>query len=251
MSEQTRKYHFLLGGRDLEMLEIKKILQEHQHRFSDLQLEWGAKLSSYSHLFILSDHFVGIELQEDVCRPQYYTPIDHHNINKTKPASIEQVADLLKIKLNRFQLLVAANDKGYIPAMKAFGATKEEIAQIRMLDRRAQGVSEHDEELAKITARDHASMQGKTIVVESKIQKFSPIVDLFYPQKNLLIFNEFELVYYGEASEMLAGHFADWVRQGKAFYGGDINGFFGISKDVFLPDEISEIKNAILELLNN
>jgi len=45
---------FLLGGYDLEMLEIKKLLLAYQKQnnnaieIADLKLSWGAKLSNYT-----------------------------------------------------------------------------------------------------------------------------------------------------------------------------------------------------------
>ena len=75
--------------------------------------------------------------------------IDHHsypNDNRySSDSSLEQVAALLGIQLNRHQLLVAANDKGWIPELRAVGATPSEIDAIRRADRRKQGVSEADE----------------------------------------------------------------------------------------------------------
>ena len=71
-----------------------------------------------------------------------YHRIDHHNEYCHLPSSLEQVASVLGVELNRKQRLIAANDVGYIPAMKALMATDEEIAEIRREDRRAQGVTE-------------------------------------------------------------------------------------------------------------
>ena len=38
---------FLLGGQDLEMLEIKKLLERENIAYKDKNLKWGAKLSDY------------------------------------------------------------------------------------------------------------------------------------------------------------------------------------------------------------
>ena len=43
----SKKKVFLLGGYDLEMLEIKKILDSKNVEYKDKNLSWGAKLSDY------------------------------------------------------------------------------------------------------------------------------------------------------------------------------------------------------------
>lgn len=139
-------YVFLLGGRDLEMITIKRMLIdsgfEEPESIADLNLQWGAKLSAYQNRFNDELTFVGIELSQDIVPPPHYINIDHHNENANKPSSIEQIAKLLGIELTREQQLIAANDKGFIPAMEALGATREEIVDIRRRDREAQGVTE-------------------------------------------------------------------------------------------------------------
>lgn len=62
-------YLFLIGGYDLEMLEIIKILEEKGLQYVDKKLSWGAKLSAYKDFFDLDGTFVGIELVEDVKPP--------------------------------------------------------------------------------------------------------------------------------------------------------------------------------------
>ena len=78
------QYCFLLGGYDLEMLEIKKLLESHGQRFIDHQLSWGAKLSSYASMFDASTHFIGVELIEDRQPPKNYTRITSYNVCYTK-----------------------------------------------------------------------------------------------------------------------------------------------------------------------
>ena len=42
------RHRFFLGGRDLEMAEIRKLLDRHaRDRIEDRHLPWGAKLSQY------------------------------------------------------------------------------------------------------------------------------------------------------------------------------------------------------------
>jgi hypothetical protein len=146
---------FLLGGFDLEMKEIRALLANNGCRYANRNLKWGARLSDYQDLFNGSDLFIGIELLPDITPPIQYIMVDHHNENSWKASSIEQVAELIGVKLNWQQQLVAANDKGYIPAMIAMGATNEEIQEIRRLDREAQGVTGIDEQLAEESVKNH------------------------------------------------------------------------------------------------
>src|SRR3990172_4365338 len=101
----TKNILFLLGGHDLEMLSIREIFEEHQIPFADRQLKWGAKLSAYRNLLngrISETTFIyGIELTEDLQPPANYRSIDHHNERSNEPSSIEQVAKLIGITLDR------------------------------------------------------------------------------------------------------------------------------------------------------
>lgn len=67
----------LLGGQDLEMQEIARLLSQHQVIFFDKSLRWdNALLSAYSN--ILSNyvntpyHIYGIELKTDLTLPSNY-----------------------------------------------------------------------------------------------------------------------------------------------------------------------------------
>ena len=135
-----KRYIFLLGGWDLEMITIRKILQKRGYKYFDNHLSWNnANLSSYSN--ILSHYgnqpgytIVGIEL---VGATDYnnYLSIYHHNQLYHLPSSIEQSTNLLNIELSYFYKIVAANDKGYIPAMQKVGVNSFSIKRIRALDR--------------------------------------------------------------------------------------------------------------------
>jgi hypothetical protein len=249
VSERGVKYHFLLGGYDLEMLEIRQLLELYHEKFTDFHLSWGAKLSAYAGFFNEEEYFAGIELVEDVKPPKHFTAIDHHNINSQKPSAIEQVADILGIELNHYQRLVAANDKGYIPAMEQMGATKEEILDIRQKDRLAQGVTLIDEELAELSIKQHLSKTGELLIVESLTPRFSAITDRLFPFHSLLVTFQNQLVFYGNGKEDLIIRFHELISQGKAYYGGRDNGFFGLVNAAFSESEVVEIRNHIVELL--
>ncbi|MEI6435754.1 MAG: hypothetical protein WCP32_12985 [Bacteroidota bacterium] len=132
-------FYFLLGGYDLEMVEIASLLNEYkesrkpefQVAYSDLGLDWGAKLSSYGSIIsgLHASKIVGIELSEDIPAPTNYISVDHHDNKSHLPSSIEQIADLLHLQLSRYQMLVAINDRLYIPGLLDCNASAGEIAK--------------------------------------------------------------------------------------------------------------------------
>ncbi len=239
---------FLLGGHDLEMIEIKKMLESHTETYVDKNLMWGAKLSQYQDVFDEVNAFVGIELIEDCPPPKNYIPIDHHNEKSHLPSAIEQIAELLGITLSRFQMLIAENDKGYIPALIKAGATDDEVKLIRKLDRKAQGVTENDEKLASESLQNNCEKIGNLTIINAQTRKFSPITDQLFPYKNLLIYYETQLVYYGTGVEMLVKHYAGLIDQNTAFHGGGATGFFGIADGSLPEKKFQTIKDNIINL---
>ncbi|MEW5842465.1 MAG: hypothetical protein AB1775_04300 [Bacteroidota bacterium] len=180
------EYVFFLGGHDAEMYEIKKILEENKISFFDNNLKWGAKLSDYkTELSKLSSVQIPVlvELNLDVDYPSNAIVIDHHNekAGKDKKTSIEQVAELLGVKLNREQELISANDKGCIWGMIDIGATENEIKMIRERDMEQQGVTDQDKEKAKISV-DHflERISSDMVIVNSLIENTTPITELIY-----------------------------------------------------------------------
>ncbi len=245
---QTNKYHFLLGGYDLEMLEISQLLLANKQQFSDLHLSWGATLDAYTHVLSADQDvvFVGIELGigSHTTLPKNYIEIDHHNEKSHLPSSIEQVADLLGISLTRHQQLVAANDSGYIPAMRAMGASNEEIQHIRKLDRQAQGVTDTMEQMALQSLKNLRFEQG-VCVIKTPLEKFSPIVDRLN-EKKLLICNNETLNYYGEGVGLLAAQFHNFITAHKAYHGGGQSGFFGTATGAFSETELNALIPQII-----
>ncbi len=237
---------FLLGGRDLEMLEIQKMLITHKKHFINKKLSWGAKLSAYINLLNDTVTYYGIELVEDVTPPKNYVAIDHHNEAQEKKSSIEQVAEILGIELNRYQTLVALNDKGYISAMERFGATEVEIALIRQKDREAQGVTEEDEILAEVSFLDASSHNG-IYTIKAQTDKFSPIIDRCYKKyENVLIYNDKKFVYHGRGVEQLVKNYRNEIRKKKLYYGGDY-GFFGVNEKAYPPHELQSLQKEVVK----
>lgn len=242
---------FLLGGHDLEMITIKQLLIDNgfseEKNIVDLNLQWGAKLSDYKKMLSDEQTFVGIELTEDIDPPSHYINIDHHNENSNKSSSLEQVAALLGIKLAREQHLIAANDKGFIPAMVAIGATSEEIADIRRRDRQAQGVTEEDERLAELSILENLETDQGVTVVKSLTSKFSTITDRLYPCVRLLVYTDHELTYFGEGVSTLITSFAELIEKGIA-YSRD-GQFFGVGYNKLNPWELLEVRNDMITIL--
>ncbi|MCP5061055.1 MAG: hypothetical protein GY936_01145 [Ignavibacteriae bacterium] len=248
----SNKYVFFLGGQDLEMETIREILANTKYKVYDNNLEWGAKLSSYKNeLKELSKEVIPvlIELELDFDKPKNTKIIDHHNDKEDRPSSLEQIAKLLGIELSRKQQLIAANDKGYIPAMECLCATGKEINDIRTADRKAQGVTEEDERLARESIATCKKEENGITIIKSLTDKFSPITDRMYGKTNrLLIYTDIELTYYGTGKKQIVKIFEKEIEKKKAFHGGGDSGFFGLVKNNFKLEEIIYIKNEIISL---
>ena len=241
---------FLLGGYDLEMLTIKQMLEGKPGCIIlDKHLQWdNARLSSYQDELcrFASYDIYGIELQEDIPLPRNYHRIDHHNDWADKPSSLEQVAEIGGEVLSFYQQLVAANDRGYIPAMLALGASQEEIDDIRRKDREAQGVTEEDETLAEMAIAENLYIYKGVTVVKAFTSRFSPICDRLYPYKRLLIYTDAEWMFYGEGKEKLVRLLAEDISQKKVFHGGGDNGYIGAVQYAYNKTEIEKfIKQTI------
>lgn len=248
---------FLLGGHDLEMLEIKALLEGEGFDVRDNNLNWSnAVLDAYKEVLVQNPdaEFVGIELRDrnQISKKYNYTLIDHHNELSNKPASILQVAALLGKEPDRRMQLVAANDSGYIPAMRALSATDEEIDNIRRGDRAAQGVSQTDEMLAEQAVANHLERHGRLYVVKSKTSQFSPICDRLFPYHRLIIYTDAEWIYYGEGKAELVAEFVEEISTGKVFHGGSGNGYIGCVKGAYREKEIEQfVKQIIIKYGNN
>jgi len=253
-----KEHIFLLGGQDLEMLEIKSLLNNMSDCLVfDNKLSWeNAELLTYFNVIqkygnIDEVDIYGIELRENdiSSTPDNYHRIDHHNDLSAKPSSLEQIAEVLHISLSREQQLIAANDKGYIPAMQKKGATPEEIRQIRLRDRQAQGVTELDELNAQLSI-SKKNIEGGIVVVKTSTNRFSTICDRLFPYQKLLVYSNKELVYYGIGKDNLTKHFSDDIRGRKMYHGGGNEGFLGTVQGVYTEKQLISLKNEIIQLIN-
>lgn len=239
---------FLLGGHDLEMLEIRHLLETHNVRFEDKGLNWSnARLSAYSDIIAAMPEadFYGVELQEDYPLPEHYTRIDHHNDYSGRPAAILQVARLLDVVPDRHLQLVAANDAGYIPAMQALGATDAEIADIRRQDRSAQGVTEDDERKAEKSIAEGLAVCGDLMVVHAQTSCFSSICDRLFPCRRLIVFTDEEWTYYGDGKDELVKMLSEDIARKRVYHGGGDSGYIGAAKGAFTPQQILDFVNTI------
>ena len=253
-NRKTDKVVFLLGGNDLEMEEIRKVLELLNVDFCDKGLRWSnACLSAYSdelEQYTAAGYDIfGVELKKDMDAPANYREIDHHNEFNARKSSLEQVFDILGLEMTRFQRLVAANDSRYIPGMLAMGATEEEVEKIRTMDRACQGVTAEDEENAELSIKEQMSLFKNVTVVKSYTPKFSCICDRLYNEKSLLVYTEEEWTYYGIYKKLLIDHFEEEVACGKIYCGGGDQGYLGMGQGVLPSYKIKLIIEEIIKLV--
>ena len=110
--------------------------------------------------------------------------IDHHkyqDIDRSySVSSLEQFACLISYTLDRWEMGVALNDRGYIYALKENGYSGEEILKIRQFDLESQGYKpEYFEILKKDYLKGYNSGQD-LYVVETNCEKISYLSDLHF-----------------------------------------------------------------------
>lgn len=241
---------FLLGGYDLEMIEIKKVLDQNGEEYIDKHFSWGAKLSDYQdNLDNLQNYTIyGIELENDIKLSNNYVEIDHHGVNDQKPSSLEQVADILGIKLTRFQQLIAQNDCKYINGMKSLCATKDEIDKIRKLDRQAQGITEFDEKLG-IESVENCNSN----IIYSLTPKFSVVSDItYYKWDYYIIYNDRKINFYGYKKDVLLKFLRTHnIKKDDYYFGGGKFGFVGIKENILDRKQIEKLIKEFTKLKND
>jgi hypothetical protein len=206
---------FFLGGNDLEMVTIRILLEKHApEQWLDKDLKWGAKASDYEreiHGAVAKGLVpVLIELDVDMALPTRTIIIDHHagRAGADMPTSLDQVFDFLGLdretQWTRWFDLVAANDKGHIDGMKAFGASPTEIARVRQAEWRALGVDEQVEREVQAAISESMKTQGRLTLVTLPNNASSVVADLLHKDMggpgfdNLLVKQPQKLSFYGE-----------------------------------------------------
>lgn len=110
--------------------------------------------------------------------------IDHHKYQDIDRSfcvsSLEQFACLISYTLSRWEMGIALNDRGYIPALRKNGYSEEEIFKIRQFDLEVQGYkTEYFETIKKDYLKGYTS--GKDLyVVETHCEKTSYLSDLHF-----------------------------------------------------------------------
>lgn len=180
---------WIIPVNDGEAVEIRNLLADAGEKVIVTRQPWGATWQNLEPVVVdevekfPDAEVIGVELGG----PARWggKNIDHHkysNEDRSNPqSSLEQVADLLGVKLSRFQTLISENDKGWIPAMEKAGAHPDEIKIVRAQDRLSQGVMPGDEAQA---VRDIASAewQGKKVLIRCPKGATSAHTDRLYGQ---------------------------------------------------------------------
>ena len=239
---------FFLGGQDLEMCTIRELLAETApDRWYDKKLGWGAKASVYGeeigrtlaagYLPVLIELVNDLALSAEQC-----LVVDHHGerAGTEQPTSLHQVFSLLGLPpscWSRWFDLVAANDRGYIPALVAIGATQEEIVRVRRADRIAQGITPAEEQAgAEAAANIEVVADGALAIAHLPHARTATVVDRLQPElggpgyPNILVYSPDQVNFFGEGSWV----FALSQRFPDGWYGGALpeRGFWGHCKPV-------------------
>ena len=230
---------------DGEAVQISKILKSKNIKTLITKQGWGAswdglepeikkQIEEYKNK---GYKVFGVELQG--AAPEGAENIDHHRYDgddrTNELSSLEQVADLIGHELTLYEQFVAANDKGFIPAMYELAKTKnlskketqKLIEKVRLQDRAAQGITPEQERIAE-KAIQEAEVSDLLTVVRMAHSKTSTVCDrLFGRYKNLLILSEDgEVNFFGEKG--VIERLSSLVKG--SWSGGDLdhdNGFWG------------------------
>ena len=248
---------------DGEAVQIAKILKEKNIKTLITKQGWGAswnelepeikkEIEEYKNK---GYKIFGVELQGQA--PEGAVNIDHHiydgDDRSNEKSSLEQVAELIGYKLSLFEEFIAANDKGFIPAMISLAKTKnlskeqteKLIEKVRLQDRAAQGITPEQEEIAE-KAIQEAEISDSLTVVHMAHSKTSTVCDRLWGQyKNLLIVSsDGEVNFFGERrvietlSNLVEGSWS----------GGDLdhdNGFWGgYPQDLNVEKEVKNLLNV-------
>ncbi|AEO46651.1 hypothetical protein F11_00905 [Rhodospirillum rubrum F11] len=175
----------------------------------DRNLGWGARLSDYADdLATLPATTVPVlvELDLDAPLPPRALVIDHHGAaaGENQPTALEQAFHLLALpaeRWTRWHALVAANDKGHIAALRAMGATPEEIDRVREADRLAQGISPAEEAAGRDALSRAERPFDDLLLVHLPHNRTAVVMDRLPPGSpaNVLILSPEETNFYGAA----------------------------------------------------
>lgn len=211
-------FAFFLGGRDLEMVEIARLIRDHAPGapLFDAGLAWGAKASDYADAIQAAAASgrrpVLVELALDLPLPDGALVVDHHGdaAGAAAPTSLRQIFALLGLPAaawTRRMELVAANDRGHIREMRSIGATAAEIAAIRRDDRAAQGVTADMEAAGeRAVAALEPVLDGRARLARLPHARCAVVTDRLDPDEHrpLLVLSPGEINAYGPGAVIAA-----------------------------------------------
>ena len=238
---------WIVPNNDLEAKTIIELLERNGEKYLVTGQAWGASWEKLEEEILEEIEeakkagltIYGVELQGN---SNGGITIDHHiygeDDRSNSKSSIEQVADILGMELTLDELFVAANDKGYIPAMESLGKEldisqedlQEIIANIRMRDRQMQGVTVEQEFQAQEAVENLGDLTDKRdIIMNLPHSKTSTVTDRLYGKyDNLLVLSgDGEINFFGITEIINAlnekfpgGWSGGQLDQGSGFWGG-------------------------------
>lgn len=253
------KRFFICPVNDGEAVEIRNILSDHGERVVATRQPWGATWLGLEAGVVteveglLDEHseteVIGIELGGQA--RWNGRNIDHHRYagdDRSNPkSSLEQVADLLGIELTRHQILVAENDKGWIPGMERVGASPDEIKIVRAQDRLSQGVNPEQEAQA-VRDLEGAEWKNRKVLIRCPKGATSALTDRLYGQFDEAITIDGlsgKWIYYGSRHQKFFDLTNGQVEGAHWIGGGVASGYAGAEKPK------AEIQPTILDFFWN
>lgn len=245
---------YFLGRMDLEMLAINISLEieDTGELYYNKNLTEGASIRDYEKE-IAAEIAAGntpvlIELSGDA--PEGTIVVDHSGAQAGGKSALRQFYELLaadghKIEWSRDLQLIEANDTGHIEALRAVGATQEEITRIRAADRAAQGITPEQESEGDRALRNMAILAnlGHTIgIVVLGHSKTDVIMDriatLDTPPREVVIFSPGETNFYGDEDRIarLIAAFPGGGEDSPRSLGLSPRGHWRIAQEISLPE---------------
>jgi len=235
--------------------ESKKIIEICHYLNIELRIsnqKWGARLDKESDSFLssLKKNVVIVEMPGpevesklvEHCHRLFI--LDHHLYKfenqvidrRNSLSSLEQFAELFGYKLNRFEMGIALNDRGYIWLLRKEGYSEEEILKIRKYDLEAQGLVQEDFDKSEIEySTGYKIARKNTYLVITSLERVSYIADIHQlkegHKQNLLIVNmkDKEANFFGipEICKSLFSKYNGWLGGDESF-----SMFWGIKGDL-------------------
>jgi hypothetical protein len=174
------------------MCRIAEVLGHAGVDFVDAGLKWGAKASYYETSFTkaVADGFtpVLVELEIDCPVPEGAVVVDHHGERSSQPPSLLQALTLIGVTPTRKDLVIAANDAGWWPALlgqvdipgmgKLYPpATPDELEWLAATSMAANGLSQAQIAECRRALAAPIEMIGAVRVIRQAHSKTGPIGD--------------------------------------------------------------------------